>query len=120
MLSSPIAPGPGAPPTAPLPKPVPRDVGDAFLSAQVTQATGSKAKSGFSLTFSFGKGSGIRQRFERGFFDPPKRMVLYATINGKTNVLADGVITRHEVTSSNDPGQSRLTVIGEILPVCSI
>ena len=115
MLSSPIAPGPGAPPTAPMPEPVPRDVADAFLSAQVTQATGSMAKSGFSLTFSFGKGSGVRQRFERGFFDPPKRMVLYATINGQTNVLTDGVITRHEVSSSNDPGQSRLTVIGEDL-----
>ena len=115
MMSSPIAPGPGAPPTSPFPEPVPRDVADAFLSAQVTQATGSQAKSGFSLTFSFGKGSGIRQRFERGFFDPPKRMVLFATINGQPNVLADGVITRHEVSSSNDPGQSRLTVIGEDL-----
>jgi hypothetical protein len=115
MMSAPIAPGPGAPPEVPFPEPVPKDVADAFLSAQVTQATGSSAKSGFSLTFSFGKGSGVRQRFERGFFDPPRRMLLVATINGQPNVLTDGVITRHEVTSSNDPGQSRLTVIGEDL-----
>jgi hypothetical protein len=115
LMSSPIAPGPGAPPQAPVPEPVPKEVADAFESAQVTHASGSKGKSGFSLTFAFGKHSGARRRFERGFFDPPKRVVLYATINGNANVLMDGVITRHEVTSSNDPGQSKLTVIGEDL-----
>jgi hypothetical protein len=115
LMSSAIAPGPGAPPSTPAPEPVPKDVAEAFVSAQVTQATGPTAKSGFSLTFSLGKGSGIRRRFEAGFFDPPRRVVLYATLNGQINVLSDGVITRHEVSSSNDPGQSRLTVIGEDL-----
>jgi hypothetical protein len=115
LMSAAIAPGPGAPPESPFPERVPKEVADAFLSAQITQATGSKAKSGFSLTFSFGKGSGVRKRFEQGFFDPPRRMVLTAIVNGQPNVLCDGVITRHEVSSSNDPGQSRLTVTGEDL-----
>jgi len=38
-----------------------------------------------------------------------------ATINGQPNVITDGVVTRHEVTESNEPGQSHLTVIGEDL-----
>ena len=113
MLSAPIAPGPGAPPESPFPEPVPAEVADAFLSAQVTQASG--GKSGFSLTFAFGKNAGVRRRFAQGFFDPPRRMLLVAVINGQANVIADGVITRHEVSSSNNPGQSRLTVIGEDL-----
>jgi hypothetical protein len=94
-----------------LPEPVPADVMDAFLSAQVTQA--SDGKSGFSLSFAFGKGSGTRRRFDQSFFDPPRRLVLVASVNGQPNTLMDGVITRHEVSSSNDPGQSRLNVIGE-------
>jgi hypothetical protein len=114
LMAGPIAPGPGAPPDAPVPVRVPKEVADAFESAQVTAGSG-KDKSGFSLTFAFGKGSGVRARFERGFFDPPKRMVLVAMINGTPNVIMDGVVTRHEVTASNEPGKSKLTVIGEDL-----
>lgn len=96
-----------------LPQPVPADIADALLSAQVTQAT--EGKSGFALSFGFGKGSILRRRFEQGLFDPPNRMVLYVTVNGTPQVLMDGVITRHEVTVSNEPGQSRLNVTGEDL-----
>lgn len=96
-----------------LPEQVPADVADSFVSAQITHA--SESKSGFSVVFAFGKGSGARRRFEQGFFDPPRRLVVVATLNGQPNVLMDGVITRHEVSSSNEPGQSRLTVTGEDL-----
>lgn len=95
------------------PEPVPREIADSFLSAQIKQTT--KGRSGFSLTFAFGKTSGARRRFEKGWFDPPRRMVLTAMVNGKSQVLIDGVITRHEVASSNEPGQSRLVVVGEDL-----
>jgi len=95
------------------PEPVPTDVAQSLLSAQVTQVT--EGRSGFSLSFAFGKGSPIRRRFEDGFFDPPRRMVLYATVNGTPHVLMDGVITRHEVVAANEAGQSRLNVTGEDL-----
>ena len=95
------------------PEPVSADITDCLLSTQVTQAT--EGKSGFQLSFAFGKGSGARRRFEAGYFDPPKRVVLIATVNGTPNVIMDGVITRHEVTASNEPGQSRLNVTGEDL-----
>jgi hypothetical protein len=115
MLSAPILPAPGAPPGVARPEPVPREVAEAFVSAQITHAVGANAKSGFSLTFAFGKGSGLRRQFAGGFFDPPRRVVLMALINGMHHVLIDGVLTKHEVSASNDPGQSKLTVTGEDL-----
>lgn len=112
MLTAPVAPGPAVPPQiGPAPEPVPPEIADAFVSAQVSES--SSGKSGFTLTFAYGKRSALRGYFERRFFDPPRRMVLVAMVNGGMRVLMDGVITRHEVTSSNDPGQSRLTVTGE-------
>jgi hypothetical protein len=96
-----------------LPEPVEPSVAEAMISAQVTQAT--EGKSGFSLSFALGKGSEIRRKFESGYFDPPKRMVLVATVNGVPNVLCDGVIVKHEVAVSNDPAQTRLNITGEDL-----
>lgn len=93
------------------PEPVSSDITDCLLSTNVTQAT--EGKSGFQLSFAFGKGSGARRKFEMGYFDPPKRVVIIATVNGTPHVLMDGVITRHEVTASNEPGQSRLNITGE-------
>lgn len=95
------------------PEPVPSEITDCLLSTNVTQAT--EGKSGFQLSFAFGKGSGARRKFENGYFDPPKRVVIIATVNGVPNVLMDGVITRHEVTASNEPGQTRLNITGEDL-----
>lgn len=95
------------------PVPVPVAVAQSLLSAQVTQLT--EGRSGFSLSFAFGKGAPIRRLFEDGSFDPPTRMVLYATINGAAEVLMDGVITRHEVVAANEAGQSRLNITGEDL-----
>ena len=114
LMAGPIGPGPGAPPDAPTPRRVPYEIAEAFESAEVRETSG-KAKSGFSLTFAFGKGSGVRRQFEAGFFDPPKRMSLVVVINGRRHVIADGVITQHELSASNEPGGSKLTVIGEDL-----
>lgn len=96
-----------------LPEVVAPGIVEALLSAQVTQAT--EGRSGFALSFALGKGSDIRRKFETGYFDPPKRMVLVATLNGTPNVLLDGVIVKHEVAASNQPGQTRLNVTGEDL-----
>jgi hypothetical protein len=93
------------------PRPVPAGVADALLSAQVTQGT--DGKSGFQLSFDFGKRGRLAGLFESGFFDPPQRMVVTVTVNGMPQVLMDGVITRHSVQASNEPGQSRPEVQGE-------
>ncbi|HEV7310301.1 hypothetical protein [Ensifer sp.] len=94
-----------------VPKPVPAGVVDALLSVQVTQGT--EQKSGFQLSFDMGKKALVSRLFESGFFDPPQRVVIMVTTNGTINVLMDGVITRHSVNASNEPGQTRLEVLGE-------
>jgi hypothetical protein len=42
-------------------------------------------------------------------------MTLVAVVNGRRHVLMDGVVTKHELSASNEPGGSKLTVIGEDL-----
>ncbi len=96
--------------------PVPREVADALVSAQITTTAGQR--SGFQLVFSFGKESTInRALLPSGYFDPGLRVILVATINSLPTVLMDGLITRQEVSPSNQPGQSRLTVTGEDISV---
>ena len=96
--------------------PVPQEVIESLTSVQVT--SGSGQRSGFQLSFTTGKRSLITTTLlPAGFFDPPRRVILTVTINGRAEVLCDGCITRHEVQASNDPGQSTLTLTGEDLSV---
>jgi hypothetical protein len=101
-------------PVAILPLSAPRSVVDALTSVQVTSsATGS---SGFQLAFTVAKESDINKTLiPAGYFDPKTRVVVVATVNGFPNVLMDGVITRQELSASNEPGKSTLTVTGEDL-----
>ncbi|TDC77266.1 hypothetical protein [Streptomyces hainanensis] len=101
---------------AQIARPVPREVTDALLSAQVTMSAGER--SGFQLSFDLSKRGLINTRLlPDGFFDPKTRVVLSTTIQGTTTVLMDGVLIRQEVGISNQPGQSTLTVTGEDLTV---
>jgi hypothetical protein len=97
-----------------VPLPVPKVLIDSLESAQVTISSGQK--SGFQLVFSTAKGSPILTTLlPAGYFDPPARVILTVTVNGSPTVLMDGVITRHELAPSNDPGQSKVTLTGEDL-----
>jgi hypothetical protein len=97
-----------------LARPVPAEVSEALLSAQITLTAGER--SGFQLAFDLTKNGLIARRLlpERAF-DPKTRVILSTTIRGTQTVLMDGVITRHEIGASNRPGQSTLTVTGEDL-----
>jgi hypothetical protein len=89
----------------------PRDLVDALTRVQVTVSAGQR--SGFQLAFTVAKDSRIqRELLPSGFFDPPRRVVLVATVNGQSSVLMDGVITRQELSASNEPGKSTLTITG--------
>jgi len=101
-------------PSVPIPAPLP--VVEALKSVQVTS---SKDRSGFQLTFTVGKTSPLQlAMLPAGYFDPiSTRVVIVITMNGLPRVLMDGIITRQEVTPSNEPGQSTLTVTGEDLSV---
>jgi len=95
-----------------VPVPVARDVIEALQSVQVTTSAGQR--SGFQLTFAVGKHSSInRTLLPAGLFDPVIRAIIIATVNGAPNVIMDGLITRQQLTPSNTPGQSTLTVTGE-------
>jgi hypothetical protein len=99
-----------------VPVPAPKAVVDALISAQVN--TGGE-RSGFQLVFSMNKKSSIyKTLLPSGFFDPgTTRVILAVTLGGAPNVLIDGIVTRHEVSPSNEGGQSTLTLTGEDLTV---
>jgi hypothetical protein len=96
--------------------PAPKPVVDALTSVQVTSG---KQGSGFQLIFAVSKKSPLLQiMLPAGFFDPiVTRVAIIATVGGVPNVLMDGLVTRQEITPSNDPGQSTLTITGEDLSV---
>lgn len=97
-----------------VPLPVPQVLIDSLESARITIS--SDQKSGFQLVFSTAKNSPIlTSMLPLGYFDPPARVIITASIDGNPTVLMDGVITRHELAPSNDPGQSKLTLTGEDL-----
>ncbi|HEY8412090.1 MAG TPA: hypothetical protein VIK76_11830 [Pyrinomonadaceae bacterium] len=93
------------------PSPVPQPVIDALTDVSVSSTVG--AQSGFQMKFTLGKNSVISQSLlPSGFFDPRQRVVISVTVNGNTEVLMDGIITKQDVTPSNEPGKSTLTVTG--------
>jgi len=100
--------------TVPVPAPLP--VIEALQSIQVTSG---RDRTGFQLKFTLGKSSLIQTvLLPAGFFDPMvTRIVAVVTFLGLPQVIIDGVITRQEMSPSNEPGQSTLTLTGEDLSV---
>lgn len=99
-----------------VPVPAPLPLVDALQSVQVT--TG-RDRTGFQLKFTTSKLSLIQTvLLPSGLLDPMiTRVVIIVTYRGLPQVLADGVITRHEVAPGNEAGQSTLTITGEDLTV---
>lgn len=94
--------------------PVPQQVTDALQSVQVTTTAGQA--SGFQLTFALSKNSLLnRVLLPVGFFDPGIRVILIVTMNGTPSVISDGIITRQDMTPSDQPGASTLSITGEDL-----
>ena len=93
------------------PAPVPQAVIDALTDVSVSSTVG--AQSGFQMKFTIGKNSPIsRNLLPSGFFDPRQRVVITVIVNGTSEVLMDGIITKQDVTPSSEPGKSVLTVTG--------
>src|ERR1700729_839410 len=96
-----------------VPVPAPSDVIYALDSIQVTSGV---QNSGFQLSFKVGKTSTLQTLLPAGYFDPIiTRVIIIVTMNGLPNVLMDGVVTRQELTPSNEVGKSTLTITGEDL-----
>lgn len=96
------------------PEPVPREVIEALVSATVTVST--TGKSGFDLSFAVSKTSPLlTSLLPSGYFDPPTRVILGASMGGASTVLMDGVTTFLEMVPGDEPGKSVLSVKGEDL-----
>lgn len=95
--------------------PAPRPVMEALRSVEVTTSAGSR--SGFQLTFALSNRSPLHTIFLIAANASPLalRVILVASIGAMPDVLADGVITRQEITPGETPGTSTLTVSGEDL-----
>ena len=90
--------------------PVPQPVVEALTDVQVTSTVGSQG--GFQLKFTLGKQSPVQRLLTSGYFDPRTRVVIAVTVNGSTEVLMDGIITKQDVTPGAGPGKSLLTITG--------
>ncbi|WP_223532448.1 hypothetical protein [Pseudomonas sp. GL-RE-20] len=99
-----------------IPLPVPKPLIDALKSIQVTSAAG--ARSGFQISFALHNNSPLHTLLLlAGGRVPWLRVLIVITLNSLPMVLMDGLITRQEVSGSNEPGQSTLTITGEDLSV---
>jgi hypothetical protein len=90
--------------------PVPQAVIDALTDVQVTSTVGSQG--GFQLKFTLAKQSTVQQMLVGGKFDPRTRVIIAVTVNGSTEVLMDGIISKLDITPDSKPGKSTLTVTG--------
>jgi hypothetical protein len=97
-----------------VPVPAPREVIEALTSVSVNH---NKDTGAFQLSFAVSKKSILLTTLlPAGYFDPiVTRVVIIATVSGFPHVLMDGLVTRQELQTSNEPGQSTLTITGEDL-----
>lgn len=100
-------------PVAPIP--VSKAVINAFVSCEVRSST--TDASGFQLVFEIDNNSPLHTLFMLASNNPIPlvRTVIAVEMNGKKNVLIDGVITEHSVSPGDSPGVSRMTITGEDL-----
>jgi hypothetical protein len=90
--------------------PVPQPVIDALSEATVISTVG--AQGGFQLKFTLGKNSVVQQMLNSGSFNPRQRVIIAVTVNGQTEVLMDGIITKQDLTPSSAAGRSILAITG--------
>jgi hypothetical protein len=90
--------------------PVPQALIDALIDVQVSSTVGSQG--GFQIRFSLGKNSLVQQMLNAGSFDPRQRVIIAVTVNGQTEVLMDGIITKQDLTPSSAAGKSTLAITG--------
>jgi hypothetical protein len=98
-----------------VPLPVPREVIDAVTSIRVT--TADEGASAFQIQFSLSSKSPLHTLFllSGGASIPLVRVVIAVTVNGSPHVLADGVMTNHEISPGSDVNHPTLTITGEDL-----
>lgn len=97
------------------PVPVGKDVLEALTDVSVITSTA--GPSVFTLNFELSTNSPLHTLFlvSGGASIPMIRVIIAVTINGQTDVLIDGVMTKHDVKPGSTPNTSSLSVTGEDL-----
>ncbi|MBJ6762764.1 hypothetical protein JGU66_18525 [Myxococcaceae bacterium JPH2] len=100
-----------------VPVPAPQPLIEAVQRVEVTHTD--QGRSGFQITFGVGR-AGPLSLLDFGLLSNPllqpfNRVVLVVTFNVVPQVLFDGVITHRQLTPSEQPGASTLTITGEDL-----
>ncbi len=91
------------------PLPAKKDLIEALTSVEVKHST--KGQSGCQLTFTVGKASRInRVLLPAGFFDYKTRVRVVVTAAGKATPIFEGIVTRYDLTPSNEAAKSTLTL----------
>lgn len=99
-----------------VPTPAPPDALRALTRVEVRYDAGSD--NGFQMTFTLGKDkAGDYGLLRSGVFEPDTRVVIGVVLGATPEPLIDGVIYHHQVTPSNEPGLSTLTVMGRDISV---
>ena len=100
-----------------VPVPVSEDVINALTSVEVTTTSGQA--SGFSLGFTLSNKSPLHTilLLTSAVNVPFVRVVIVVTVNGQQQVLMDGMMTSHQISTDVNTGHSTLTVMGEDLSV---
>jgi hypothetical protein len=94
-----------------IPTPMPPDVLGAVTRIDVT--SDSRQGDGFQMTLQLSRDNPIDYSvFLGGSLDLFNRMVIAVLIGASLEVLIDGVITQHQLSPSEEPGRSTLTVTG--------
>ncbi|HEX4610555.1 MAG TPA: hypothetical protein VH092_20365 [Urbifossiella sp.] len=95
-----------------IPIPVPQDVIEALVSVQVQVPE--RGPSGFELTFAVAKNSPLLALFllTGGAVPVPFRVVLVVTMNGAPEVIADGIMTDHQIAPGSNGTSAMLTIRG--------
>ncbi len=98
------------------PRPAPYEVADALIGLQVTN--NDRERDGFQMEFSLGKDTlhdfGL---LRGGVLDVKNRVIIVVIFGTRPQVLIDGIITKHQMMPSNEPGRSTLHVTGEDISV---
>lgn len=99
--------------------PAPPQLMEALQSVEVTHSD--EGRSGFQITFQVGR-SGPLDLLDYPLLSSPllkpfNRVILIVTFNVTPRVLMDGIITHQQLSPSNQPGASTLTITGEDVSV---
>ncbi|MEN0064240.1 MAG: hypothetical protein AAGA48_18965 [Myxococcota bacterium] len=98
-----------------VPRQLPPELVEALVSVQVSGTTGKRG--GFQVTFRLDKGGTLETLWLPGFELEPflTRVLIEVRVQGTWHRLMDGVLVKHDLSPSNEPGRSTLTLTGEDL-----